>query len=378
MISSIARQIKPVCTITAVVVVTYLSYRLSTSKDSRQFMNPSQTIKSTTLPANLSEKNKRWMEWVKVTSQRSQTPAQKRLPDIIGIGVKKCGTGAMIRFLAQHPLVETSDTVETMFFSHLDRYQRGLEYYMNLMPQAYSHQLIAEKSPAYFTTPGALNRIKTDVPNARLILSLCDPTNRAFSDFVQTYVTTKDNASKIADKFHQNVITFLDLLSNSKSIEDSASIAEQACRKRELNCIFSKGVYFPGVSKWQNSFNKSQLLVINGEKWMTNPGELLEEEIDFLNLPKLITSDDFVKNPHNGLFCIKRWWHKLFHRRLKTVGETEVDLKNGTVLFCLGRHKGRTRNGALSMHDKTRILLRNFYLSHNQRLYELLGRSFNW
>lgn len=111
---------------------------------------------------------------------------------------------------------------------------------------------------------------------------------------------------------------------------------------------------------------------------MTNPGELVEKELDFLKLPKLINRNDFIKNTQNGLFCMNRWWHKLYDKPLKTIGETAVRLQNGTLLFCLGRHKGRTRNGALFMHEGTRHLLHEFYTPHNQRLYEMLGRDFGW
>lgn len=384
-----AKQMKLVYVIIAVGIVMFVSYQLSTSRalEYGRFMIPDhyRTKKGpiTQDVANFLLENDRWMEWVKVVSQRPKTPAQKRLPDIIGIGEKKCGTGAMMRFLAQHPLVETADTVETMFFSYPDRYQRGLEYYKELLPQAYSHQLIAEKSPGYFQIPGVLDKIKAHVPNAKFILSLCDPTNRAFSDFVHIHekrLTNKENTSVIADLFHQNVVMFLESFSNStKSIDKRANIAEEACRKGRSYCIFSRGIYFPHLSKWQNTFNESQLLVLNGERWMTNPGELLEDELDFLKLPKLITRDDFVKNPQNGLFCINRWWHELFHRRLKTVGETEYRFENGTILFCLGPRKGRTRNGGLlSMRDDTRILLRDFFRPYNQRLYKMLGHTFNW
>ena len=41
----------------------------------------------------------------KIRKSLENKPRWKSLPHIIGIGVKKCGTGALISFLSQHPLI---------------------------------------------------------------------------------------------------------------------------------------------------------------------------------------------------------------------------------------------------------------------------------
>jgi len=54
------------------------------------------------------------------------------------------------------------------------------------MPEAENCALIMEKTPAYFSFPPANIpfSIKKSVPKAKLLLVLCEPAKRAFSDFV--------------------------------------------------------------------------------------------------------------------------------------------------------------------------------------------------
>lgn len=54
------------------------------------------------------------------------TPPVKRLPKALIIGVKKCGTRALLEFLRVHPDIRASGP-ETHFFDR--HYQRGLEWY---------------------------------------------------------------------------------------------------------------------------------------------------------------------------------------------------------------------------------------------------------
>ena len=67
----------------------------------------------------------------------------KRLPDAIIIGVKKCGTTTLGKFLNYHPSIVA--TGEVSFFENYKKYLKGEEYYINQMPYArYPTQTCAE------------------------------------------------------------------------------------------------------------------------------------------------------------------------------------------------------------------------------------------
>ena len=65
-----------------------------------------------------------------ITSNTSNT-LETKLPAVIVVGVKKCGTGAMIEILKMHPMVagQTYWKVEVPFFAHDELYAKGINYY---------------------------------------------------------------------------------------------------------------------------------------------------------------------------------------------------------------------------------------------------------
>ncbi|KAI1732318.1 sulfotransferase domain-containing protein [Ditylenchus destructor] len=67
---------------------------------------------------------------------------QKRLPDAIIIGAKKCGTRAVLEFLRLNPFVK-APFPEIHFFDK--RYDKGLDWYREQMPETTMDQVTLEK-----------------------------------------------------------------------------------------------------------------------------------------------------------------------------------------------------------------------------------------
>lgn len=88
------------------------------------------------------------------TPQRSlhYPRAKRRLPQALVIGVRKCGTRALLEMLYLHPRVQRA-VGEVHFFDRDENYARGLEWYRQQMPLSYANQVTIEKSPSYFVTP---------------------------------------------------------------------------------------------------------------------------------------------------------------------------------------------------------------------------------
>ena len=63
------------------------------------------------------------------TSEKPQ-PA-KKLPEVAVVGVKKCGTGALIEVLRMHPgiVAPPYDKTEILFWGQQELMERGLDYY---------------------------------------------------------------------------------------------------------------------------------------------------------------------------------------------------------------------------------------------------------
>uniref|UniRef100_A0A3B3TL40 Sulfotransferase n=1 Tax=Poecilia latipinna TaxID=48699 RepID=A0A3B3TL40_9TELE len=91
----------------------------------------------------------------------------KKLPQAIIIGVKKGGTRALLEFLRLHPDIRAVGA-EPHFFDR--NYDKGLEWYRELMPKSSEDQLTMEKTPSYFVTREVPSRIYSMSKDTKLIV----------------------------------------------------------------------------------------------------------------------------------------------------------------------------------------------------------------
>lgn len=75
----------------------------------------------------------------------------RRLPQALIVGVRKCGTRALLEMLFLHPGVQKA-AGEVHFFDRDENYRRGLDWYRRKMPHSFPGQITIEKSPSYFVT----------------------------------------------------------------------------------------------------------------------------------------------------------------------------------------------------------------------------------
>ena len=130
-------------------------------------------------------------------------------------------------------------------------------------------------------------------------------------------------------------------------------------KKDFLSTVLTEGFYAVHYLRWAKLYNSSQLMVIDANEMLINPGEIMERVQDFVNLPKLLLKEDYVADPNNpGYFCYKDW-------------QTEK-------LDCLPKAKQRTRNKLISISNTTSAKLKSLYSSHNEALFNVLGRRFQW
>uniref|UniRef100_A0A9L0ILA7 Sulfotransferase n=1 Tax=Equus asinus TaxID=9793 RepID=A0A9L0ILA7_EQUAS len=97
---------------------------------------------------------------------------EKKLPQALIIGVKKGGTRALLEAIRVHPDVRAVG-VEPHFFDR--NYEKGLEWYRNVMPKTLDGQITMEKTPSYFVTSEAPKRIHSMAKDIKLIVVVRDP-----------------------------------------------------------------------------------------------------------------------------------------------------------------------------------------------------------
>ena len=91
-------------------------------------------------------------------------------------------TGSLGHFLRLHPMIRKASG-EKHFFDTDSEYSNGLEHYRKQMPYSYPQQITLEKSPRYFRTPSAAERIHKFNKTIKLLLIVRDPTTRLVSEY---------------------------------------------------------------------------------------------------------------------------------------------------------------------------------------------------
>ena len=116
------------------------------------------------------------------TEDPPERERRKLLPNVIGLGVKKCGTTALHYYMNAHPKVKVPPEHEELgFFDR--RFNYGLDWYLERLPYIADDEIVFEKTPKYFVFPPSLDRIAQTVPNVKFIILLCNPIDRAYSDY---------------------------------------------------------------------------------------------------------------------------------------------------------------------------------------------------
>ena len=121
------------------------------------------------------------------------------LPNFVVIGAAKAGTTALYWYLAEHPGVFMSPVKETNYFAYgldaggqlvygdpdVHRFPvKSLGAYEQLFENVGSAAVVGEASPIYLECPQAAARIRELLPAARIICSLRQPMERAYSDYL--------------------------------------------------------------------------------------------------------------------------------------------------------------------------------------------------
>lgn len=254
----------------------------------------------------------------------------KKLPKVIIIGVKKCGTRALLEFLRIHPEVKATGP-EPHFFDRY--YDYGLDWYRDLMPETNADQMTIEKTPKYFVTKEVPGRVFNMSRDVKLVLIVRDPVTRAISDYTQV-------ASKRAS---MKPFEHMALSDNHTGLVDTSWP------------VIKIGIYAKHLEEWLRYFPLEQFHFVNGENMVKNPSEEMFKLQDFLGLRRYINDSHFYMNDTRGFPCIQKTGSKYPH--------------------CLVGTKGRKHP-----HVDPNVIkrLQDFYRPFNKKFYQMTNIDFGW
>jgi tetratricopeptide (TPR) repeat protein len=240
-----------------------------------------------------------------------------KFPNFIIIGSQRCGTTSLYTYLAEHPQILTPIKKEMDFFSW--HFQRGIDWYLAHfppMPQG-GEFITGEASPSYFDFREAPERLYSACPQAKLIVLLRNPVDRAISHFYRLKGLNWEGRSldrAISDEIER-------LNQNPEYIIGP-----------EPGNYLARGRYIEFIKNWLAFFPREQLLVLQSEDLYAGAAETVQQVLEFLDLPEYQLSE--YQNANPGSYP--------------------------------------------RVNESVRELLSDYFKPYNQELEEYLGRRFDW
>jgi len=237
-----------------------------------------------------------------------RTSDRRPLPDFLVIGTKRGGTTSLWRYLAQHPLVPRLFPAWNTKTSHYfeENWARGEAWYRSHFPTVRQRAALERKhgappkageaAPLYMFHPLAAGRVAELMPQARMIVLLRDPVERAYSHWKERRTEGKEPLEFAA----------------ALAAEDSRTAGERARLSADPSYVSeafdwysyrARGRYLEHLEPWLDHFDRSQLLFVASETLYREPAATYARTLEFIGLPphELPSYDVFNDRPSKGM-----------------------------------------------------------------------------
>jgi Sulfotransferase family len=279
-------------------------------------------------------------------------------PNLFVVGAAKAGTTSLWRYLDAHPDVFMSRVKEPHFFS---RFGRGVEVvkdpaaYARLFADGGGRRYRGEASPSYLPDPETPGRLRDACPEARILVSLRDPVERAYANY-WTYVGLGLERRSFPDAVREEL---------AASEVDFAATPPPFVRR---------GFYAEQLERYRAAFGPSAVVVIFLADLAADVRGTMRSIFERLDLdPEPAESIDPV--PH---FPFRAPRYRAAAVALRVPGARRIGdaVLRGRLRSVVERAIFRYEKPPLD--PQTRSLLREVYEPHDRRLQELLGAPLPW
>ena len=209
------------------------------------------------------------------TSSESSVPAVQAMPDFFIIGAQRGGTRSLYEYLSGHPDIQPARTEEVHYFSLF--FDRGRRWFLSQFPPLGPGQITGEASPYYLFHPLAAERLHAVAPEAKLIVLLRNPVDRAFSHY-QLEVRQGNEPLSFEEAIAAESSRLAGEVERILDDDTYASFAHQHYS------YLARGRYVEQLRRWFSLFPRDQFLVLKSENFYRDPAAGYRQVTDFLGL----------------------------------------------------------------------------------------------
>ncbi len=203
-------------------------------------------------------------------------------PNFLIIGTQKGGTTSLYGYLAAHPKVFSALVKEVHYFDfHFDC---GLNWYLaHFPPKVLTRSrgaLTGEASPEYLFTPQTPARVAELLPDARLIVMLRNPIDRAYSQYQMSVRRGRETLP-----FEQAVQLEAERLADERAqLGEEVAYAHGGAHRHHSYLL--RGHYAEQLERWFEHFPRESFYFIESESFFWQPAPAHAAALDFLKLPE--------------------------------------------------------------------------------------------
>jgi hypothetical protein len=274
-----------------------------------------------------------------------------KLPNFLIVGAAKAGTSSLHYYLKQHPQIYMSSLKEPKFFAfegedldfqgpasnNIKKFSvTTLEQYQQLFAGVTDEIAIGEASPIYFEHPKAAQRIKSYLPDVKIIAVIRHPAERAFSAF-----------SHLVREGYETL-----------SFEEALQKETERINQKWIPLFYYQqiGFYYTHLKRYFELFEREQIKIYLYEELATNSIDVIQDIFDFLNVERdfipdltqknvsgiprsrllydLFTKNNFIKDYFKPFFSSKlrrKIYHTVTTKTLKPKPILELETKSNLI-----------------------------------------------
>ncbi len=235
---------------------------------------------------------------VKATVHRAgrATASMRTVPNTYIVGAQRCGTTSLFRYLTQHRSVKGPALEKGVHYFDTN-YERGLDWYRSFFPTRRSVEAsrrlngsdmrILEAAPYYLFHPAVPDRIAEVSPEAKIIILVRDPVQRALSHHnheVKRGFETEDFATALR-------------LEDSRlegELERMAADPGYVSFAHQHHSYVARGLYESQIRRYLEFFPAESVLIVRTVDLEHDPRATVSEVLSFLDIP-IVGGIDFPR-----------------------------------------------------------------------------------
>jgi len=271
------------------------------------------------------------------------------LPNFLVIGAGRSGTTWIYECLKEHPDVFVPKRIKELnFFNRHSNYERGVEWYEKFFKDHSGQKAIGEVTPTYLCCPEVPARIYKHFPRMRLIVSLRNPVERAYSSYI----------GYVLSGIVRRGVNILD--ASKKLVFDNQS------------SIVDHGFYFEHISRFLKYFSKEQMCILLFDDLLDNPRLFIKTVYDFLMVDSSFIPSYIDKKVNSAKYSEAL---RKMNMVINCFGNMHPKLKKTADILTRRARDLLVRNGYPAIDDNVRIRLNGIYKEDRERLSNLLNKD---